>query len=169
MGDIAKVAARRWCTATQASDPTRPAGETTTAGIGTGEEALRGKPRRTIWTDVGRGASGGRSSGGSRRGNLAALDAGRGIVDARAEAQAIPAAARAARTFWRVGADGRQLRTLVGRAWSQGLPAAHGGRRDQYELGDVCRRRDHLGSSGHTARLGKGVWDSTRAVRGLED
>ena len=60
-------------------------------------------------------------------GDVAAVDAGGRVVESRAEAATASAAARAQGALWGVGADGRQLSRVAGRARSGGLLDRHGG------------------------------------------
>src|ERR1700680_1697730 len=90
-------------------------------------------------------------------------------VDTGAEAQAVSAASGAAFAFRRTGANGRKLRGVAGRAWTERVPSAYGGRCDQHQPGDVCGGGDDVGSGRHAAGMGEGVRDSTGVICGLED
>src|SRR6266446_1912487 len=95
-------------------------------GVAAGQGEVRRSGGRAFRSDAGGGALGlgGRPAGGC--GNAAALDAGGGFVEPRAEAAGTPSSAGAQGTLWRDGADGWQLSRLAAGARSRGLPDRYG-------------------------------------------
>src|SRR5712691_2146464 len=101
-------------------------GEVSAEGAAAGAGEVRGVGGRAFRADAGGRALGlgGWAVGECR--NAAAVDAGRGVVEPRAQAAAAPATAPAQGAFWRAGADGRQLSPLARGARPAGLLDRHG-------------------------------------------
>ena len=122
-----------------------------------------------LWAEAGVGTFGTRRRDESTRGDAAAVDAGRGLVEPRAKASPTPQETRTQGALWRVSADGRELSCVAGRAWARRLFNRHGGRRDEYHLGAIGGARDDLGGSGWLARVGGELRSAAGVVRGLEE
>ena len=102
--------------------PARVSAEVPRAGAAFGAGEVRRGRGRALRSDAGGGTfSLGRPAARARR-DATALDAHGRIVEPGAPAAEASSAARAQRTFWRTGADGRQLSPLAGGARAGGLP-----------------------------------------------
>ena len=102
------------------------AGETG-RGLAAGAGALRRRGRRTFRSHFGRRASGARAWLQGACGDAAALDAGSGLMESGAEAQALSQEAGGQGAFRRVGATGWKSSPLAGRARAQELSDESGG------------------------------------------
>src|SRR5262249_19962817 len=120
---------RRRCRGPEASQrganlESRPLGEVSAAGVGSGTREVRGRGRRAFWADAGGRALGGRRWGAGECRDGAAGDAESGTMEPGTEA---PQAARTEGAFWRTGAAGREFSCVVGRARTARLFDRHGG------------------------------------------
>src|ERR1019366_697765 len=107
------------------------AGEISPTGDEAGAGEVWGRRGRTVWADAGGRTFGKRGRATDRRGDLAAVDAGRRAVEAATQAETVSPAARETAALWGVGADGRKFSRLVGGARSWRLHDEHDRRCDQ--------------------------------------
>jgi hypothetical protein len=91
----------------------REAGRVPAEGSAADPEEVFGNGAGAIWTDAGSGALSGRGWAGSRRRDLAALDASGGVVESHAETESTPGTESATRALWRPGAVGWKFPCLV--------------------------------------------------------
>src|SRR5208282_5659081 len=115
----------------------------TAASAGAAAEEVWRRGGGALWADAGGGR---RDRTGSR--NAAGLDAGGGVVEPGPAAARASAAAGAEGAVWGVGATGRQLSRLAGRARAGGLSDEHGGRCDRDDAVSAREGRDDLGGGG---------------------
>jgi len=139
----------------------------------TGAAADPGEVQRgageTLWTDASDGAPGGGRRDRAGRGDVAALDAGGGVVEPRAAKASASAAAGAEGTFWGDGAAGWKFSRLAGRARAASLLDEPGGRRDRSHAMPDGRGGDDLGGGGRAAGLDRALRRAAGAVHGLEE
>src|SRR5258708_10678517 len=105
----------------------RSGGEGARRDVAAGAGALRRRGRGTFRTQLGGGASGAGAWAYRACGDIATLDAGRGLVEPGAAEEALPQAAGGQGAFRGVVATGRKSSSVVGRAESEGLPDEPGG------------------------------------------
>jgi len=85
-----------------------------------------------------------------------------------AEASA-SAEAGAEGALWRIGATGRKLSRLAGRAGAGGLPDEHGGRCHGDDAVSAGEGGDDLGGGGGVEGLDRALWGAPGVVHGLEE
>src|SRR5947208_13281168 len=122
--------------------------------------------------DAGRRALGfgGRAAGRCR--DVAALDAGRGVMEPGSAATEASAKARAQGHFGElvsVSRRRRKLSPLAGGARSGRVLDGPGGRRPQHHAGTVGRGRNDLGVGGGATGLDRALRRADEALRGLEE
>src|SRR5207302_9264109 len=81
----------------------------------------------------------------------------------------VSAATRSQGTLRRVGAVGRKVSPVAGRAWAARLSDAHGRWRDEHGRGLVHGGGVDLGGGGGVAALDRALWGAASAVHGLEE
>src|ERR1019366_1453668 len=151
-----------WESASQASEVS-PAGDE----VGAGE--VWGRRGRAIWADAGSRTFGERRRVADRRGDAAAVDAGRRVVEPEAQAETVSSAPRATATLWGVGADGWKFSRLVGGTRSGRMHDEHDRRRHQRGGVAAGGGGDDLGGRQHVADLDRKTRSATGAIRGLEE
>src|SRR6516165_1696815 len=134
-----------------------------------GARAIWRACRRTLWSDPGGGASDlrGRAEGG--RGDVAAVDAGRRVVEPGEEGAEASAEARAQGALRRDGAEGWKLSRLVGGARAERVLDGSGRRRHEHHAGALGGGGNHLGGGGGARGLDRALRGAAGAVRGLEE
>src|ERR1700676_3213256 len=145
------------------------AGEISAAGAAVGAGEIWGRRGRAIWADAGGGTFGPRRRAADGRGDVAWVDVGGRIVEAATKAETVSSAARAAASFWRVGADGWKFSRLAGGSRPGRLHDEHDRRRDQRGGVAAGRGGDDLGGGQHAAGVDRKTRSAAGAVRGLEE